>query len=198
MAFSAVAIAVGSLLFTSSVSALTLRDGAKVKCDAGMFEGTVECEGPYDGNDSNQIAKDTELFNLTGWKELTKIDGSSGSNDVLTVTSQGQGGFSWAFDQQFDLSNIKDLFFSVKGGPSFSVYLWDGTTTNGKFDTQGIVKGNNKGGPDLSHISIYYRNDIYLPPEAVPTPVAILPALAGLFGAAAKRKQQDKQGEEIA
>ncbi|OKH17807.1 hypothetical protein NIES208_08285 [[Limnothrix rosea] IAM M-220] len=169
------------------------------KCDDGSFAGTLidagalVCEGVFYGNDSNQINESTELFNLTGWKELTKIDGSSGTNNIVTVSELEDGGYSWAFKETFDLSTISDLFFSVKGGPSFSAYLWDGETTSGTFNTQGIVKGNGKGGPGLSHLSFYYRNETYTNPDTtpVPTPAALLPVLTGVFGMAAKRKQED-------
>ncbi|AFY38828.1 hypothetical protein Lepto7376_2555 [[Leptolyngbya] sp. PCC 7376] len=199
---SATAIAVGGLLIAPDAHALTAFSGAKVNCNAGEFEGTVKCEGVYSGNDSNQIGTDTELFELDGWEELTKIDGSSGSNDIFEVQDLGRKKYSWSFKDSFknseDFSRISDLFFSVKGGPSFSAYLWDGETTEGNFNTKGIVKGNGNAKPSLSHISVYYRNDVYLPSHvatAVPTPAAVLPVLGGLFGIASKRKK-DEDAEE--
>ncbi len=173
-----------------------------VKCDDGSFVGTLMdagglvCEGVFSGNDSNQINESTELFDLTGWKELTKIDGSSGENNIVTVSNLGGKNYSWAFKDAFKHLEISELFFSVKGGDSFSAYLWDGETTSGTFNTQGIVNGGGKA-PDLSHISFYYRNETYSNPNTtpVPTPAAILPVLTALFGVAAKRKRRDSVEE---
>ncbi|MGB2925828.1 MAG: PTPA-CTERM sorting domain-containing protein [Limnothrix sp.] len=196
-----------SLFSASSASALNPFQGAAVDCTAGTFTGTVECEGVYSGNDSNQIDENTELFDLTGWKELTKINTSenisSYSNDLIQFSGTGselKNNISWAFKSGFDLSIASEIFFSVKGGPGFSTYLWDGTSTGGTFNTAGIVKGNGKAGPGLSHLSVYYRAvDPVVPPgpTPVPTPAAILPVLGGLFGAASRRKKSSEETETV-
>ena len=146
---SATTLTFGGYIVTPEAHALSLSSNASIDCTAGTFTGTVDCRGPFSGNDSNQIDENTELFGLTGWKELTKINTednvNSYSDDFINFSGSGgklKNNISWSFNNNFDLSSVSELFFSVKGGRSFSTYLWDEETTSGTFDTQGIVKGN--------------------------------------------------------
>lgn len=180
--------------------------GSSVSCSDGSVAGATQCVGDFvtqkgnndvtDGGANNPASKilATGVFGgITNWTFNAKLDpGQTGSNPLgFSVSSIGgtQGSFGFS---SIDLSTT-DLAFSLKGGPSYSIYYVPANSLsdplNIVWNTLGIEKGNGKAGPGLSHASVYYANagGIGGDGEAIPTP-ALLPGLIGL-GAAALRKR---------
>ena len=158
-----------------------------VECDVSNLSGALQCAGPFEGNDSNSILDD--VFGSGAWEEIVKIDGG-GSANGLTVSGSGSSG-TWSYAGP--LGDYSQVMVALKGGPSFSLYELDmdldfGSGTFG-WDTLGIVKGNGKAGPGLSHFSLYGREGDLPPPSAVPLPGPIWALLAGIGGLAALRKR---------
>lgn len=163
-------------------SALTLNGHS---CTDGTVTGTVSCEGAFDGNNSNQDLNG--LFGYDWGDEILKAEDSNGFMDsVLDVSGGGNTSGTWDLSG-FDFGLYDQLMFVVKGGTTFSAYLWDGTSTSGTWDTLGIV---NKSGntPGISHFSVYgIEGDGST--EDVPEPLATVGLLAIVGGAAALRRR---------
>ena len=166
-----------STVAISAVSASALTLTGNVSCDPSEVTGATACLGAYSGNDSNQDL--SGLFNISDWTEVAKVDMSDagvGGNDGILTVGNGSTTGSWSVSS----APSSPFMIVLKGGPTFSAYLMDGSVTSGSWFTTGIEKGNGKAGPDLSHLTVY---------EAVPEPLTILGAGAAIsFGTAFKRK----------
>lgn len=110
-----------------------------------------DCAGTYEGNDKPSAGLellDGGVFGDFGNWSL------AASDDRDFSTSGGKNG-SWNLD---GVAASGPLAIAVKGGPSFSLYFFDvaeDTQLTGTFGTDGVVKGNGKPGPGLSHLSLY-------------------------------------------
>ena len=175
----------------STGSAAALTSGA-VACANGTVTGTTECEGVFTGNNSNQDL--IGLFDLDWGTEALKVDGSSGTAGPLTITNDGdEKAGTWELEQSF-VDMYDEIMFVVKGGPSFSAYLWDGLATSGTWDTFGVQKGSGKAAPGHSHFSVYGVNATDEPPPAsVPAPAAMLGLVAVGAGIVIKRRKDLEQ-----
>jgi hypothetical protein len=123
--------------------------------------------GIYDGNNSNQDLDG--LFGVSGWTETFKVDAPSGTDEVLTTTTNSDDTMgTW----EFDFTGYKDVMFVLKGGNTFTAYLMDvDGPSMGAWRSDDLLTGGGKRGAGLSHFSAYT------------TPVP-LPAAVWLFGAA--------------
>lgn len=156
-----------------------------VSCSVTNLTDAVQCAGPFEGNDSNSVLD--QVFGFGEWHEIVKVD-SGVSNDGLSVTTGTSG--TWSYTG--DLGDYSSVMVALKGGPSFSLYELEAGVTSGNWDTLGIVKGNGKAAPGLSHFTLYGRKSSspVLPP--VPLPAPVLGLIAGIGGLAALRRMRQK------
>ena len=169
--------------FAPSTNALTLNGHS---CTNGTVTGTISCEGAFDGNNSNQNLNG--LFGFDWGSEVLKAEEDNGfmDGDLDIDFTTGETSGTWDLSG-FDFGLYDQLMFVVKGGTTFSAYLWDGVSTSGTWNTLGIV---NKSGntPGLSHFSVYGvvgDGDT----EDVPEPLATVGLLAIVGGAAVLRRR---------
>ncbi|MEQ8752842.1 MAG: PEP-CTERM sorting domain-containing protein [Coleofasciculus sp. G1-WW12-02] len=183
----AAGVAVASSAFSPAQAALTSLSNS---CSTSNLSGSVACEGTFAGNDANQDLGG--LFGVDAWSQLFKVDSDSGTNGGLNVTGGGTSG-GWSLTNiDFNTSNIMVV---LKGGNSFSSYLLDGVTS-GSWNTNGVVKGNGRPGPDLSHFTVYQAPKPVTDPEAVPEPLTILGSATALgIGGLLKRQQSKKNNK---
>ncbi|WP_204141902.1 PEP-CTERM sorting domain-containing protein [Halomicronema sp. CCY15110] len=181
-------LAAGALA-VSAIDASALDLTGNVTCSTSNLVGSSACEGAFEGNNSNQDLDG--LFGIADWgNELFKLENGATSNGPLTVTPAGGTSGNWSITQSY-LDGIDDLMFVIKGGPTFSAYLWDGLTTSGTWNTDGIEKGNGTAGPGLSHFSIYSVPRTTEPPvETVPEPAAMAGLLAVGAGIVVNRRKK--------
>lgn len=175
------ALAFAALVASASfASAATLTTGSTT-CSTGDLSGSVDCEGAYSGNPSPDIPGDT-FFGLDDWVEINKAEASAWADGVITIDS-GAGTDMGTFTLS-GYSGYDSYMIAIKGGPTFSVYLMDGTTLSGSWSTAGILKGNNTPGPGLSNFSIWGS------PTVVPLPAGVWLLLTGIAGLGlAKRRR---------
>ena len=141
-------------------SALTLQGNS---CDISQLTSSIDCKGTFNGNDANQDL--SGLFEVNDWAEFLKVDSNSGTDGNLTVNAGG----TWSIS---GLDSSSNYMVVLKGGNSFSSYfLGSGlTSANGTWNTQGVVKGNGKPGPGLSHFTVYEGSG---PAAGAPEPTTI-------------------------
>ncbi len=158
------------------------------------------CEGAIGGNDANTISSVSSYFGLTGWTEIAKVDASEGSDTRLGLSvAEGNDDKSGTWSVSLWSSALTDIMIALKGGPTFSLYRFaPALGTAGTWSTDGILKGNGKPGPGLSHFTVYGTNQGGTPtgggngggggvPSVAPVPLPaagwmILAALGGLLG----------------
>jgi hypothetical protein len=126
-------------------------------CSLGVVTGTVDCAGAFEGNNSNQDidgGPESPLFGINWGEEILKAETETGWNDSsLSIGGGGANSGSWSLTQDF-VDAYDSLMFVIKGGTSYSAYLWDGVSIAGTWNTDGIINnsGNN---PGISHFSVY-------------------------------------------
>jgi hypothetical protein len=126
-------------------------------CTLGTVTGTVACEGAFEGNNSNQdidAGSESPLFDITWGEEILKAESETGWNDgALSIINGGATSGEWSLTQEF-ADAYESLMFVIKGGTSYSAYLWDGKSTSGTWNTIGIINNANQN-PGISHFSVY-------------------------------------------
>lgn len=159
---------------------VSLSARADVACDDSPLltgnGGYIACLGPLSGN---VAAGQTSEVSFEGFGDFVLV----GTSDDV-----GNGPFATidAGLMSFDTTLYGSFVIGVKGGPGYSLYLFDGGSTgisSLSFDTLGIVKGNGRAGPDLSHLALFV--------SAVPEPTNAAMLLAGLamIGVVARRRR---------
>ncbi len=196
-------------LSVAAVASLTLGvEGASAQlsatgmsCNVANFTGTTDCEGIYNGNDSNTITDQTQLFGKTGWTERFKVDDSSGTTGPLQVKLDNpgdDGAGSWELSEDFKFDDYESVMFVLKGGNSFSSYLSDSQTMAGDWDNDDLLKGNGRRGAGLSHLTVWTTgtgnggND-----EPTPTPVPEPAALLGLGSVALASRFLRRKSDDV-
>lgn len=148
--------------------------------------GYLACQGPIDGNLApGQV--DTATF--AGYGTFTFVGKSD--DPLAGPFSLNQSGAT-SGTLSFDTAQKGWFVLGIKGGPDYSLYLFDGGTTGISslaFDTLGIVTGAGAAGPGLSHFALF-RGASVPPTSVVPEPDAYALMLAGLgvVGFVAKRR----------
>lgn len=177
-----------SLCASLALAAVSTTALADVGCEdstaiTGSF-GYMACAGSFSGNIS------------AGQNSLVSFDGY-GAFSLLGTTDDADEGPFIALTQTpgsltFD-APVEGLFvLGIKGGPTYSLYLFDGGDTgisSISFDTLGVAKGNGKAGPDLSHAALFMPAG--LPVSAVPeaSSYAMLLAGLGMLGVVVRRRR---------
>lgn len=145
--------------------------------------GYVSCQGPLSGNIATGRVN-TASFAGYGDFELTSVSGTGSFSVALDTEKSGTLNFGAAQTGFFVVG--------IKGGPGFSLYLFDGGR-NGisslDFDTFGIVTGGGRAGPGLSHAALFTSLSAG-PTPPIPEPASALLLLAGLgaVGFVARRR----------
>jgi len=151
-------------------AAVSCEDSAALIGNAGY----VACQGSFIGN----IAPgQTNLVSFEGYGEFALQGTSDGP---------GAGPFSDSATQvpwelSFDDTLYGRFVVGIKGGPSYSLYLFDAGTEgifSLNFDTLGVAKGNGRPGPDLSHAALFLPTG--QPVSAVPEAPAWATMLGGI------------------
>ena len=132
--------------------------------------GYLACQGPIGGNIApgqvNTATFDGITYDLVGSTD------DAGAGPFTIDMAGATGGLL-----TFDAVQKGKFVLGLKGGPDFSLYLFDGGSagiTQLSFDTLGITKGNGRPGPGLSHAALFTA--------AVPEPETYALMLAGLAG----------------
>jgi hypothetical protein len=163
----AVALAGWAAATTSASAAVLCSNSVATTGNAGY----VACQGPNAGNISpGQVDTATfagyGTFNLVG-----KSDDAAAGPFTVDPGNVGSGTLS------FDTPQFGYFVLGLKGGPDYSLYLFNGGSTgitSLNFDTLGITTGGGRAGPGLSHAALFTN--------AVPEPDTYALLLAGLAG----------------
>lgn len=184
----AAALVAVALMSGSAVTAKTVTSPSLPSCNVTSIEGATACAGIFAGNDSNSDLGG--LFGQQSWTEVLKLDKSAGTASGNGMNLFVSDGGTWSIDSY---AGFAPVMFVTKGGNSFSAFLMDLKTLTGKWDTQSMVKGNGKRGPDLSHWTIYQSGVLPTqspPPSAVPLPAGLWFLSAGIAGLALVRRKK--------
>jgi hypothetical protein len=130
---------------------------------------------PVNDQPDTLLATDS-FFGINNWTRVQKSDGANNPLFNLVVTGVKTG--TWSVSSFNGWSNAVIV---VKGGPTWSAYLLDVAFLMGTWNTNGVLTGSGKAGPDLSHISLYVggvKSGGGIPD--VPLPAALPLLLAGL------------------
>lgn len=155
--------------------------------------GQLVKDGPGGINDNVKVD-----FNADTFGGVTGLFGYTDWNlDPLTVTVLGEGKKSGSWTTSFDFSTVARAFLVIKGGSSFSTYLFDTASdaASGTFTTAGLMNGG-KNQPALSHFDIFVGGtpdgDVDGPMSPVPLPAGLPMLLSAVAGMAYLRKRKQK------
>jgi hypothetical protein len=179
----------GGAALAKAVDALDMTDTGT--CLISDLTESTDCEGAYAGNDDAAYLDLLEVFGETGWSQVAKVEGDSGTDGGLTVavTTENDAGEgitgTWAYTG--DISTVDHVIAVLKAGSSFTAYLLDTSVDpfEGTWSTAGL---DDKG---LSHFSLYTRTDGGgVGVEPVPLPAAAWMLLVGVGGLAAMARRR--------
>lgn len=135
--------------------------------------GYISCQGFEIGN----VAAGS--VNSAAFAGYGSFGFAGATNDSSGVFTNDPAGSQWG-TLSFAQPQVGLFVLGLKGGPSYSLYLFDGGASGLSalaFDTFGITLGNGNGGPGLAHAALF-RPAV----GVVPEPGALAMMLAGLAG----------------
>lgn len=131
--------------------------------------GYLSCQGALGGN----IAPgQTNTATFSGYGTFSLVGSSDGAG-FGPFLSNPSGSTSGSL--HFDSPQSGYFVLGIKGGPTYSLYLFNGGPTGISalnFDTLGVTTGNGSAGPGLSHLALFAA--------PVPEPASYALMLAGL------------------
>ena len=203
-------------LCSSYVSPNTHPDGLSVNDVTFGLLSSSDCYGVVEDNDTT-----TNIWSTTGWTFLAK-DNTPGGIDPLsgtvlgvtfTLNAEPEGGaasgtwnLSWLQTGTPGYDVKMDVIAVIKASDRFASYLFEDLsfTTNNSIGTDGTWKvaykkpaGRNLITPDLSHLSLYYRDATHSDPctsncggggSSVPEPTQLALLGIGFMGMALARR----------
>ena len=143
--------------------------------------GYISCQGPTAGNiapgqTSTATFSGYGMFNLVGK-----------SDDASYGPFSANPGTGTSGTLSFDTPQTGFFVLGIKGGPDYSLYLFNGGTagiSSLSFDTLGIVDGNGYPGPGLSHLALFAQ------PVPEPQTYALMLAGLGVIGSIVRRRRR--------
>lgn len=152
-------------LTASAVTGVQCGDSAATVSHAGY----LACQGVLGGNIA---AGQTDTATFSGFGTFNLVGTSDGAG-FGPFTSNPSGSTAGALS--FDAAQSGYFVLGIKGGPTYSLYLFNGGLAGISalnFDTLGVAKGNGDAGPGLSHFALFTA--------PVPEPGTYALMLAGL------------------
>ncbi|MCU0968785.1 MAG: PEPxxWA-CTERM sorting domain-containing protein [Rubrivivax sp.] len=146
----AAALAASAILAAAPAHA-AMAPPATVDCAdsaTGSF-GYIACRGPIGGNVS---PSQTPSVAFDGYGSFDFFVASDDGSRFIGAGSGNSGTLTFA------QTLYGPFVLALKGGPTYSLYLFDGGSTgldSLAFDTLGIAKGNGTAGPGLSHAALF-------------------------------------------
>ena len=144
--------------------------------------GYQACQGPISGNiapgQTNTASFASLTYNLVGK-----------SDDALFGPFSSNPSGSTSGTLSFDTAQKGLFVLGIKGGPDYSLYLFNGGSsgiTSLNWDTLGITTGGGKAGPGLSHFALFTSTT----PIPEPETYALMLAGLGVIGFIARRRKQ--------
>lgn len=162
-----------SRVLASSLALASAGALAAVDCaDSGVTTGNagyLGCQGSFSGN---LAPGQTNAATFSGYGTFSLV-GKSDDTGLGPFASSSGAGTSGTLS--FDTPQAGLFVLGIKGGPTYSLYLFDGGSLGVSalnFDTLGVAKGNGSAGPGLSHLALFT--------QPVPEPGSYALMFAGL------------------
>lgn len=152
-------------LNAAAVTSVSCGDSAATIANAGY----ISCQGALGGNIAAGQT-DSATFAGFGTFDLVGTSDNAGFGPFSAHPGSGTSG-----SLSFDSAQLGYFVLGIKGGPTYSLYLFNGGPTgitSLNFDTLGVANGNGGPGPGLSHLALFAA--------PVPEPGTYALMLAGL------------------
>jgi opacity protein-like surface antigen len=173
----AAVLALVSLGASATAAAVVCADSTATTGNAGY----ISCQGPTLGN----IAPGrTNTATFSGYGTFDLV-GKSDDAGFGPFASNPAGATSGTLS--FDTPQTGFFVLGIKGGPDYSLYLFDGGVagiSSLSFDTLGVFKGNGSAGPGLSHLALFAQ------PVPEPESYALMLAGLGVIGSIVRRRRR--------
>lgn len=145
-------------------------------------DGYLACQGPLLGNIApGQVSS----VSFAGYGSF---EWAGASDDADSPFAADPAGRTWG-DLLLDAAPSGLFVIGLKGGPGYSLYLFDGRVgalSQLAFDTYGLATGNGLAGPGLSHAALFLPS---VSPVPEPATGALLWAGLGVVGLLARRRR---------
>ena len=177
MAVAATSFALSSF-GASATAAVQCTDSVATTNNAGY----ISCQGPVSGN----IAPgQTHIAAFSGFGTFNLVGKSDDAGFGPFASNPGSG---TSGTLSFDTPQTGFFVLGIKGGPTYSLYLFNGGSLGISalnFDTLGVTKGNGGAGPGLSHLALFAQ------PVPEPESYALMFAGLAVVGTIVRRRRPD-------